>query len=235
MVTEHHSFTPLPVTVHDGVQSVGNGKYCAVGKLASDCLLDQVISFHVHSCCCLIQNQDFGLPEEGPGQAQKLPLPHAVETSNYRCCEANGCGRGASISPISASLEPSQAVTERDRYGLGQPRKCSACALPTQVSQNLSCPHIAFYTSGSLLLRSLHRTIPQAGRPQKTSGAPTPGHATHLHRSTGQMGPGSCASSPRREQDPAGEEVITDMLVICSSRSEEWHAKLFHMLFTTTL
>ena len=46
------------------------------GKLGSDRGLDQVVGLEVHSGRGLVQDQDLGLPEDGAGQADQLPLTH---------------------------------------------------------------------------------------------------------------------------------------------------------------
>ena len=65
------------VVVHDGVESVCNRDDCAVGKLRADGLLDQVVRLQVHSSCGLVQHQDLGLAQEGPGQTHQLTLANA--------------------------------------------------------------------------------------------------------------------------------------------------------------
>ena len=64
------------VIVHDGVQPVGDGQDGGVLELSPDGLLDQVISLEVHSSRGFIQDEDLGLPEQGPGQTDELALPH---------------------------------------------------------------------------------------------------------------------------------------------------------------
>ena len=49
---------PLPITVHDGVESVSDGEYCAVSELTSNRLLYEFISFQVHRGRRFIENQD---------------------------------------------------------------------------------------------------------------------------------------------------------------------------------
>lgn len=48
------------VTVHDGVQPVGDGDDCAVGELIPDGRLNKAVCPQIHSSCSLIQDQDFG-------------------------------------------------------------------------------------------------------------------------------------------------------------------------------
>lgn len=49
----------------------------AVLKLRTDSRLNQFVCLHVHGCCGLIQNQNFGFPQQSSGQTQELPLTHA--------------------------------------------------------------------------------------------------------------------------------------------------------------
>ena len=69
---------PVPGAVHDALQAVGDGEDGAVGELLADGGLDQVIRLQVNRCGGLVQDQDAGLAEQGPAQAQQLPLAHAV-------------------------------------------------------------------------------------------------------------------------------------------------------------
>jgi hypothetical protein len=44
---------------------MGNSDDSAVMEVAPDGLLNEVISFQVHSGCCLVENKDLGLGQEG--------------------------------------------------------------------------------------------------------------------------------------------------------------------------
>ena len=44
---------------------MGNGDDSAVTEIAPDGLLNEVISFQVHSSCGLVKNKDLGLGQEG--------------------------------------------------------------------------------------------------------------------------------------------------------------------------
>lgn len=57
----------IPGVVHDCVKAVSNGQHSAVLKLFADCWLDECVGLQIHSSCCLIQNQDFGFPQQGSG------------------------------------------------------------------------------------------------------------------------------------------------------------------------
>lgn len=57
---------------------MGNGDNSAVGELAPDGLLDELIRLQIHSSGGLIQDQNLGFPKESPAQAQELPLPYAA-------------------------------------------------------------------------------------------------------------------------------------------------------------
>ena len=68
----------LPVVVHDGVQAVGDGQQGAAPEGLAERGLDQGVRLHVHGRRRLVQDQDLGLPQQGPGQAQQLSLTHAA-------------------------------------------------------------------------------------------------------------------------------------------------------------
>ena len=71
LVQHHH-----PVAVHDGVEPVGDGDDGALRELLPDGGLHQVVSLQVHGRGGLVQDEDLGLPQEGPGQAHELSLTH---------------------------------------------------------------------------------------------------------------------------------------------------------------
>ena len=48
-----------PIVVHDGVEAMSDGQYCAVSELSPNGLLYQFISFQVHRGRGFIQNQEF--------------------------------------------------------------------------------------------------------------------------------------------------------------------------------
>ena len=77
MAADEPSNVSLPIRVHDSVEPVSNGEYGAVSELGPDRRLDQLIRLQVHGCRRLIQDQDLGLTQEGPGQAEELTLTHA--------------------------------------------------------------------------------------------------------------------------------------------------------------
>lgn len=56
---------------------MSNGEDGTVVKLRPDGGLNEVIRFQVHSRRGLIQHKDLRLPQQGPGQADKLALPDA--------------------------------------------------------------------------------------------------------------------------------------------------------------
>lgn len=58
----------VPAVVHDGVQTMCDCQDRAVLKLGADSHLDQVVCLHVHGRCGLIQNQNFGFPQQSSGQ-----------------------------------------------------------------------------------------------------------------------------------------------------------------------
>lgn len=66
----------VPAVVHDGVKTVRDCQDRAVLKLRTDSHLNQVVCLHVHGRCGLIQNQNFGFPQQSSGQTQELPLTH---------------------------------------------------------------------------------------------------------------------------------------------------------------
>ena len=92
-VIHHHD----PVTVHDGVQSVGDGQDGAGGELAPDSGLNQVVRFQVNSGRGLVQEQYLGLPQTGAGQTDKLPLTHTEVSSTLRHVVVEGPGQTADI------------------------------------------------------------------------------------------------------------------------------------------
>ena len=48
----------MPVTVHDGVEPMGDGQDGAVRELLADRLLDQLVSFQIHRSRGLVQHQN---------------------------------------------------------------------------------------------------------------------------------------------------------------------------------
>ncbi len=85
---EHHH----PRAVHDGVEPVGDGQHGAVGKLLPDGGLDEVVGLHVDGGGGLVEHEQLGLSEEGPGKADELPLADAqvVAALGHRVVEAAG-------------------------------------------------------------------------------------------------------------------------------------------------
>lgn len=80
------------VAVHDGVQPVCDGDDRAVGKLAADGGLNEVICLQVHRGGGFIQDQDLGFPKQSPAQAQQLPLPDAAANGRNRALAAQAQG-----------------------------------------------------------------------------------------------------------------------------------------------
>lgn len=87
LFTHTHSDSQVPGVVHDGVQAVGDSQHGAVLELGPDGGLDQTVHLHVHCCCSLIQDQDPGLPHQGPGQTQQLALAHTEHTHTRKGLE----------------------------------------------------------------------------------------------------------------------------------------------------
>ena len=49
----------LPIVVHDGVESMSDGQYCAVSELPPYGLLNELISFQVHRGRGFVKDQKF--------------------------------------------------------------------------------------------------------------------------------------------------------------------------------
>ena len=56
----------LPIIVHDGVEAVSDGEHRTIPELCLDRGLDQVVCLQVDRRRRLVQDQDLGLPEQGP-------------------------------------------------------------------------------------------------------------------------------------------------------------------------
>ena len=56
---------------------MSDGDHSALFELSSYCVLDEIICFQIHCCCCFIQNKDLSFPEKSSGQANQLALTHA--------------------------------------------------------------------------------------------------------------------------------------------------------------
>ena len=48
------------VIVHDGVKPMSDREHRAIGEFSTNCLLNEVICFHVNGSSGFIQDQDFG-------------------------------------------------------------------------------------------------------------------------------------------------------------------------------
>ena len=95
----HLSYVPIfenqdPVVVQHRVQTVGDGDNCAeterervsqfelislinllpAVEFLPDSSLNEIVRLQVDGRGCLIQDEDLGLPEESPGQADELSL-----------------------------------------------------------------------------------------------------------------------------------------------------------------
>ena len=66
------------VSPGDGVEPVGDGQDGAVLELRPDRLLDLLVRGAVHGRRGLVQDEDFGPPEESPGEADELLLPQTA-------------------------------------------------------------------------------------------------------------------------------------------------------------
>ena len=82
-------FEETPVIVHDCVEPVSNSQDCAVVELCANRILDQSISFQVDGRSSLIQNKDFRIPQECPGQTKQLSLPHAKTEKDMSVIQTN--------------------------------------------------------------------------------------------------------------------------------------------------
>ena len=67
-----------PVIVHDSIQPVRYGQYCAAFKLWAQWGLDHAVCLHINGCGGFIHHQYLGLPQQGPGQADQLTLANAA-------------------------------------------------------------------------------------------------------------------------------------------------------------
>ena len=55
-----------------------NSDDSALTELTPDGLLNEVISFQIHSSCGLIKDKDLSLTQESPGQTHQLTLSYAI-------------------------------------------------------------------------------------------------------------------------------------------------------------
>ena len=53
-----------PGIIHNGVEPVRNGEHCAVSKLTTNGLLNELISFQVHRGGGFVENQDLTFTEQ---------------------------------------------------------------------------------------------------------------------------------------------------------------------------
>lgn len=99
--------SPVPphslVTVHDGVQPVGDGDHCAVGELVLDGRLNEVVCLQIHRSSGLIQDQDLGFPKQSPAQAQQLPLAYAAANRSSYALAPKDQGKTQGRGPFSCS------------------------------------------------------------------------------------------------------------------------------------
>lgn len=91
----------LPGVIHDCVQPVCNGQYCAVHKLCPNGHLDEVICLQVDGGRGFIQDQDPGFAQESSGQAHELPLANTASTDSLYCpqlptAHSHSCSAGHS-------------------------------------------------------------------------------------------------------------------------------------------
>jgi hypothetical protein len=72
-----------PVVVQDGADPVGDGDHRGLGELGADALLDERVRGHVDGRCRFVEHNQRAPAENGPTEAQQLPLAHTVCVSNH--------------------------------------------------------------------------------------------------------------------------------------------------------
>ena len=80
----------LPVTVHDGVKSVGDGDDRAGRELCPDGVLDEFVCLQVDGGGRLVQNQDLGLVQQSAGETHQLTLTNTVDRTQRQRCRGQG-------------------------------------------------------------------------------------------------------------------------------------------------
>ena len=74
-----NSLSRLPVAVHYGVDAMRNGEYRAVGELATNRLLNQIVRLQVDGRRCFVENENFRLAQKGTSETHQLPLSDTKE------------------------------------------------------------------------------------------------------------------------------------------------------------
>lgn len=67
----HHQDT---VGAHDSLDSVGDGDHCGLFKAFPDCLLDESVGLGIDIGCCLIDEDQSAVSEDGSGDTDELFL-----------------------------------------------------------------------------------------------------------------------------------------------------------------
>ena len=77
------------ITLHDRVQPVCDRYHCASSELGLDQLLNPLLRDNVDVRCCLIENHNLVLPQNGPADANQLPLTGAQVGTSLADLEIN--------------------------------------------------------------------------------------------------------------------------------------------------
>ena len=63
------------VGIHDRTDTLGNDNFGGIRNFLAECLADQRISLGIYRTGTVIQNKNFRLTQDGPGNAEALLLP----------------------------------------------------------------------------------------------------------------------------------------------------------------